>query len=295
MFDQAAHLVDRILPVVPFRQFVQAFPRQLKLRLAYDRECMKAARRIVVAAIFAWQRRKARAPDIERLRCGAISFVQRFSSSLACSPHLHLLVPDGVFVENPDGGVLFRALPKPTVEDLEAVAARVVRQMRRWLDRHELADEPHDGLAQVVTSAAEVRRRAMADDAPDRPVKLVANVEGFSLEAGRRLHENDREGLERLARYCARPPLAMDRITESADGAVVIRFKKPLFDGSTEVRLSPTEFLRRLASLVPRRIFTFPRLMACLLPAADSGLASFPRPPGRRARRPSPPRQRSKP
>ncbi len=127
MLGEAAHPVDRALPFVPFRQFVEAFPRSMKLRLAYDRECMKAARRIVVTAIFAWQRRKARALGLEKPHSGAISFVRRFSSFLACSPHVHLLVPDGVFVEGPDGAALFRAQPKRTVEDLEVIAARVVR------------------------------------------------------------------------------------------------------------------------------------------------------------------------
>ncbi len=46
MFDWAAHLVDRVLPFCRYRQWVLVFPRQLKLRLAYDRECLLAARRI---------------------------------------------------------------------------------------------------------------------------------------------------------------------------------------------------------------------------------------------------------
>ena len=29
---------------------------------------------------------------------------------------------------------------------------------------------------------------------------------GFSVNGAVRIHENDREGLERLLRYCARPP-----------------------------------------------------------------------------------------
>jgi hypothetical protein len=43
----------------------------------------------------------------------------------------------------------------------------------------------------------------------------------------------------------------MNRISQAEDGKIVIRFRKPLFDGSSEVRLSPTELLRRLAALVP--------------------------------------------
>ncbi len=116
-----------------------------------------------------------------------------------------------------------------------------------------MIDEPHDGLAQTVASGG--RRRACKEDLPERPAKLVANVQGFSLEAGCQVHENDRDGLEWLVRYCARPRLAMDRVTEAGDGSIVIKFKKALFDASTEVRPSPAEFLRRLAAIVPRPTF----------------------------------------
>jgi hypothetical protein len=122
--------------------------------------------------------------------------------------------------------------------------------MTRWLDRHEVVDEPRDGMAQLRASAAEVQRRPTVEEPSDRPAKLVAQVDGYSLEAGRHVHENDRDGLERLARYMARPPQAMNRVSEADDGKIVIRFKKPVYDGSSEVRLSRMELLRRLAALV---------------------------------------------
>jgi len=36
---------------------------------------------------------------------------------------------------------------------------------------------------------------------------------GFSVDAGVRIEATDRAGLERLLRYCARPPFAMDRLS----------------------------------------------------------------------------------
>ena len=49
---------------------------------------------------------------------------------------------------------------------------------------------------------------------------------GFSLHAGVHLHENDREGLERLLRYGARPPFSLERHrrTRSAHCVLVPRF-----------------------------------------------------------------------
>ena len=79
------------------------------------------------------------------------------SEGLVGLPSLHLVVPDGVFFEA-DGRVLFRALPKPAVEAVERVAARIARRVHRWLERHELLEEPRDGLAVSYASATQVRR-----------------------------------------------------------------------------------------------------------------------------------------
>src|SRR5262249_3491320 len=106
MLDTAAHLVDRVLPMVPYRQWVLAFPRSLRLRLGYEKAFFVAARRIVLTAIFNWQRRAARRHGIAEPLVGAVSFAQRFASNLSLHPHLHLVVPDGVFFEA-DGRVLF--------------------------------------------------------------------------------------------------------------------------------------------------------------------------------------------
>ncbi len=38
MADTAAHLVDRVLPEVPIRQWVLSLPIPLRYRIAYDRE-----------------------------------------------------------------------------------------------------------------------------------------------------------------------------------------------------------------------------------------------------------------
>jgi hypothetical protein len=251
MLDVSFHLVDRVLPFVPYRQWVLTYPGSSRLRLAYDREFFVAARRIALAAIFAWQRREARKVGIADPRVGAVSFAQRFSSSLAIFPHLHLVVPDGVFFEAQDGRVLFRALCKPGVDDLEKVASRIARRVFRWCEQHPIEDEPRDGLAATYAAAVETRRRSSGDPTPPRPSKLVAQVEGFSLEAGRHVGENDREGLLRLLKYGMRPPLAVDRLSRGSDGQLVLRFKKPLRDGSTAVHLSPMELMRRLAAIVP--------------------------------------------
>jgi len=66
-----------------------------------------------------------------------------------------------------------------------------------------------------------------------------------------RIEGTDRAGLERLLRYCARPPFALERLEQLGDNQLVYRFLKPQPDGRTELRLTPLELLDRLAALIP--------------------------------------------
>ena len=62
---------------------------------------------------------------------------------------------------------------------------------------------------------------------------------------------HDRAGLERLLRYCARPPFALERLEQFGNDELVYRFPKPQPDGRTELRLTPLELIDRLAALIP--------------------------------------------
>ncbi len=67
--------------------------------------------------------------------------------------------------------------------------------------------------------------------------------------------EWDRQGLERLVRYCARPPLSLERLGRLDDDHLVYRLRKPTVDGRTELILTPLQLLDRLAYLVtPPRV-----------------------------------------
>ena len=48
----------------------------------------------------------------------------------------------------------------------------------------------------------------------------VAEASGFNVHAGVTVHAGDREGLERLCRYCARPPFRLERLSILPDGRV---------------------------------------------------------------------------
>jgi hypothetical protein len=84
---------------------------------------------------------------------------------------------------------------------------------------------------------------------------LQAHVEGFDLHA-RLVIATDKAGgvtrLEKLVRYCARPPLSPERLRLREDGRVLLQLKTPWSDGTTHLAYEPLDFLAKLAALIPR-------------------------------------------
>ena len=79
MAETAAHLVDRVFPEVPVRQWVLSLPFALRYRLAYDARLVSEVLRLFVRALFSSTRRRAREQRVSgRLRCGAVTIIQRF-------------------------------------------------------------------------------------------------------------------------------------------------------------------------------------------------------------------------
>jgi len=74
---------------------------------------------------------------------------------------------------------------------------------------------------------------------------------GFSVDATVHIAANDRRGLERLLRYCARPPFAAERFEELDPHRLIYHLPKPGPDGRTPLILSPLQLIERLAALVP--------------------------------------------
>jgi hypothetical protein len=81
---------------------------------------------------------------------------------------------------------------------------------------------------------------------------------GVTVDAGVCIEAHDRAALERLLRYCARPPFAMDRLRKEG-AALVYRCAKQHSEPSSDKRgarvdeltLTPLELIERIAALVP--------------------------------------------
>ena len=84
--------------------------------------------------------------------------------------------------------------------------------------------------------------------------ETMANREhdgGFSLDASMRVKGADRQGLERLLRYCARRAFALEPLAEIDAEHLVYERVKPGPGGSVSLMLTPLELIERLAALIP--------------------------------------------
>ena len=73
----------------------------------------------------------------------------------------------------------------------------------------------------------------------------------MNVHAGVCVPARDRVRLERLCRYAARPPLAIERLSLLPDGRLLYRRKRRWRNGTTHVIFEPLELVEKLAALVP--------------------------------------------
>ena len=239
MAQTAAHLVDHIFPHVPVRQFVLSVPKRLRPYLHHRPRTAGAVLHILLRALQATLRAASpTAPATASM--GAVSFLHRFGSSLNPHFHFHLVVVDGLFERvggnsdqnraDPESRLRFHEATALTPQLLERLQHTVRTRVLRHFRRHGLL-EPHE-----------------AED-----MLGWEHGGGFSLDGSVRIEATDRAGLERLIRYCARPPFALDRLHLVSDRSdqVLYLLPGPDLTGRTALRLSALEFLDRLAKILP--------------------------------------------
>ena len=254
MQDGAEHLLDRLLPVLPYRQWVTSYPKWLRIHLALDAALMSRVLTLSLREIFRWQRARARRQGHSDTRTAAVSFLQRFGSALQLNPHAHTVIPDGVFAarfSNPRGEPpRFLPLGPPDDDAVNQVLERIVRRVVTLAESLGLRDRPLSDEQHALAESVALPLPAPATEV-ESPARRSAFLRGFSLHANVSCHAHDREALGRLCRYALRPPVALERISRSASGEIVYRMKRPLPNGATHLKLPAKAFVRRVASLIP--------------------------------------------
>jgi hypothetical protein len=203
MVETAANLIENVVPQIPVRQFVMSFPMRIRHYLE-THAILQSVLRIVVEEI-----RKqliACSRQVANAQIGAVSFIQHFGNSLNVHPHFHILVGDGVFSVAGEDLLFHEAMltPDDIADTQDAIQRRVLKFFRR---RGNFDQETIEKMLSYENS-------------------------GFSLDASVRLQAFDRAGLERLIRYCSRPPFASENLRWNGPW-LVYHFPKPSRDGKT--------------------------------------------------------------
>jgi hypothetical protein len=301
MAQMAAHLVERVIPWVPTRQWVVSVPIPLRYWMASSQDLTATVHTIIRTTIAQYyvnqavQRGHARAT----VHPGSVTFIQRFGSALNLNLHFHCVFLEGVYLERTDEGRTphFLAGEPPTDGDittvLQKISRRVIRKLRR-LGYLETGVEPpvatgYDPLRDTApelarTMAASVQQRIAFGDRAGQHVRRIgsgfgaegevprftgphcARVNGFSLHAHTAIPAHRRDQLEQLIRYTARGAVSLERLTQDANGDLVYTFTHPWSDGTMGITLSPVELLEKLAALVPLPHVHLVRYGGCLAP-----------------------------
>ncbi len=298
MANVAAHLVDRVLPAVPVRQWVLSLPFELRRPAASRADVLSALSRIFHDAVFARYAAWAKGHGLGNAPTGAVCHVQRFGSSINLHIHFHSMFLDGVFTRDDMGRPVFHPAPPPERRELEEVLRRLHRRAIAWLRRRGLVDActaeeaPSDQASLDACISAAMQRgtfRTMREGADDddpvydpmQPPPSEAGaveLDGFNLHAGVAIAGDDDLSRERLMRYGARPALALERLRRLPDGRLAYRIKKLRAGRAKHRVMTPLELLARLAAIVPPPRFPLVRYAGVLAPRSSWRRDVAPRP-----------------
>ncbi len=197
-----------------------------------------------------------------------------------CGRRMAELAVQGVFVEQADGTLRFAPAPAPSDLDVAQLLSTARRRIVRLVRQHGIdLESPSNEVVSnderlldcpvyaEIQGAAVLGRVATGPRAGGRVLRigrdpaapvvtadgpLQAHLDGFDLHAGVAVPAGQRARLERLCRYILRPPIAQERLSRTSDGKVLLRLRRAWRDGTRAIRFEPSEFLEKLASMVPR-------------------------------------------
>jgi hypothetical protein len=192
---------------------------------------------------------------------GAVTLIQRFGSALNLNIHFHMLYLDGVYAEDAYGKVRFHRIKAPTADELAVLVHRISQRVAKFLERRGfLESDEENGYLTLETSDDEAMQQLYGHsityriaigpqqgrkvftlqslppiEEPKAESSRVAKVAGFSLHAGVAAEAHQRDKLERLCRYIARPAVSGKRLSLLDDGRIRYELKTPYRDGTTHV------------------------------------------------------------
>ena len=248
MVESAAMLVDSVLPHQPIRQWVLSVPFPLRWLFASEPRVLSKALEVVTRAISTYLVKKAGFTH-KNAKTGAVTLIQRFGSALNLNIHFHMLFLDGVYEVDCEGSLAkFHTIETPTSVEMNSLLHRISGRIARVLEREGylerdsqdgslLLDGFDDDVVKELQGSSIMYRIAVG---PQRGKKVftlktlpareeeVDEINGQTLAKGGGFHfmqgevakAHQRDKVERLCRYIARPAVSTHRLERLADGAL---------------------------------------------------------------------------
>jgi hypothetical protein len=222
-----------------------------------------------------------------------------------------VLFLEGVYEDRTAKGLTPRFRPQEPPTDaeiatvLDTISQRVIRYLRKrgYLEAgtenvvptgYDPASDEDPELARTL--AASVQQRMAYGERAGQQVRRIGSglgyegesptlsgprcgsVHGFSLHANTHVPAHRRDQLERLLRSTARGAVALERLEVNTAGDLLSTFTHPWSDGTMGIKLSPLEWLEKLAALVPLPRLHQVRYGGCLAPQSHLRAAIIPTP-----------------
>ncbi len=173
--------------------------------------------------------------------------------------HFHMLFLDGVYTQNKHGKTIFQRTQAPSGEELAPLVHTLSGRVAKFLERQgvlerdaentylQLDGMEEDPMQQLLGCSVSYRiavgpnqgRKVFTlqtlPGVEESDSSRVAKVAGFSLHAGVAAEACERDKLERLCRYIARPAVSEKRLALTTNGTVRYQLKNPYKDGTTHV------------------------------------------------------------
>jgi hypothetical protein len=207
--------------------------------------------------------------------------------------HFHMLFLEGAINENSWGGTTFTRIKAPSHNDMVDLVHTISQRIARYLEKAGLVvrdmdntylNLPIDGEDSLLQlqGASVSYRIALGPQQGQKVFTLqtlpassdgeygqLANTSGFSLHAGVFAKADEPDKLERLCRYISRPAISEQRLSMTQHGQVRYELKTPYRDGTTHVFFSSTDFIGKLAALIPPPRLNLTRFFGVFAPNSN--------------------------
>jgi hypothetical protein len=212
-------LGSELLEDVPHRMITLTVPKRIRPFFLWDRKLLGLLARCAAETIKTFYREMT--GEAEGVP-GMVVSVQTFGNRAGnFNPHLHCLVSDGVFL--PDSSFV-RSSFLPPVDIVELFRREV---LRAFLDRELITESVAENMLSWPHS-------------------------GFHVHLGPVIHGDDKEQLVATARYGARAPLALSRLTyDRQKQEVAYTYTNPYDHTEYTERVTPHELIARLMTHLP--------------------------------------------